>query len=695
MPTRIYRKELRFWNDHPYALIYWKDYDFENFRHIICKKKTNGRVTYPDVIIMADTETSRKREGEDCHVVAWSIAFRAFSRNICTLYGQRPRELAEMFEKLTEYIAADEIQIFWHNLSYDWVYVRKFMFERFGFPADQLNTKPLYPLYIKFENGIIFKDSLILAQRSLERWADDLQVDHRKAVGCWDYEKTRNQSDELTPDELLYIENDVLAGVECIDTTLQQIHKNIGCIPYTATGIVRGECRDISKSNRGRDWFLRIQNEEYEIQKMLERCFHGGFTHNNRYYTDEVTNGICEDFSSSYPFEMVTRPFPGERFWRMSEGLIDPKVILKNKEEYAFIFRMSCTDVDLLDLRDPMPSLLYSSKVRSLNAVVDNGRILKADYIECEMNEQDLELFIQQYTFNNSSLIIEECYASKKEYLPKWLTDYVFERYNLKCRLKHTDPVLYQIEKAKLNSIFGMSAQKPCRAELIEDYVTGLYNIEDDYDEEAQYKKWREGRSSFLPYSIGVWVTAYAMADLFELGRCVASDGAWLYSDTDSVYATAFDEKKLERFNQRRRQMLIDRGYGPITVDGEVFTLGEATTDGIYDQFKALHSKCYITHNEKKGLKITVAGVPKKGVEALEGDIDRFKIGFIFPGTISGKLQHEHHFIDKIYIDQDGNETGDSISLSPCDYMIKPQDDFSVEDVTGEEVIIQKYDEII
>ena len=693
MPTRLYRKEVRFWNDHPYIRAYWKNYDFDNFKHIICKTKTNGRVTYPELIIMADTETSRKRSGTDGHVCAWSVAFRACSRNLCTLYGQRPREFAEMMEKLVQTLPANEIYVYWYNMSYDWVFVRKFMFERFGFPTDQLNTKPLYPLYIKFGNGLVFKDALILGQRSLQKWADDLQVEHRKAMGFWDYEKIRNQDDELTEDELIYIENDVLAGVECLDITMQQIKKNIGSIPYTATGIVRGECRDISKRNRGRDWFLGIQNEEYEVQKMLEKCFHGGFTHNNRYYMGEILGAICKDFSSSYPFEMCARMYPSERFWKM-EDPVDASKILKNKDTYAFVFRVYCRNVKLADPRDPMPSLQYSHKLKSLNAVVDNGRILQADAIETYMTEMDFELFIYQYDFDFESLYIDDCYASRKDYLPRWFTDYVFERYRLKCELKHSDPVLYQIEKAKLNSLFGMSAQRPCKEQIIEDYATGVYSIDEDYDEEAQYKKWRDGRSSFLPYSIGVWVTAYAMSDLFALGRCVAPDGIWLYSDTDSVYATAFDDKKLALFNERRKQMLIDRGYCPIEMGKDVFTLGEATTDGIYDQFMALHSKCYVTHSEKKGLQITVAGVPKKGVEALEGDIKRFKVGFIFPGSISGKLQHEHHFIDEIYIDENGNETGDSILLGPCDYMIKPQDDVDLDDFTGEEVMIQRYDEV-
>ena len=704
MPTRLRKKQIAYLSSHDYVMSHWKDFDFELFRYIQVRKRTTGKSTFLNCIIMADTETSRKRNGsDDNHVCAWSIAFRAFGRNICTLWGQSPREFPEMLEKFRQTVEGDEIFIYWHNMSYDWVFLRKFMFERFGFPVNQLNTKPLYPLYIKFGNGITFKDSLILAQRGLEKWAKDLQVEHQKAVGRWDYDRIRTQHETFSKDELLYIENDVLAGVECIDTTMSQIGKNIGSIPYTATGIVRGELRDISSRNRGRDWFLRIQNEEYHVQEILELCFHGGYTHPNRYWVGEVISAICKDFSSSYPFEILVRKFPAEKFWKVNPKYADKITILRNMDDYAFIFKVKCTGVDLKNLRDPMPTLLYSTKkLKSLNAIIDNGRVMRADFIECYMNEIDFYEFLTHYNYDEDSLEISDCWCAAKDYLPKWFTDYVFDRYKLKCELKHIDKVLYAIEKAKLNSCFGMCAQKPCKPELTEHYDTGVYTIDDAYDPEAKYHTWRNKRSSFLPYCIGVWITSYAQSDLMKLGECVPDDGIWAYSDTDSVYADRFDEEKLAEFNQLRKELLIERGYGPVIVNGEEFTIGEATTDGIYTQFKALHSKCYCVRPWKADgigftmsdtLKIVVAGVPKKGSKALENRIENFHVGFIFPGAISGKLQHDHHFLDgDIYEDEEGNLTGDSISLSPCDYKIKDNTYIDVYDLEDEEVTIQSYE---
>ena len=87
----------------------------------------------------------------------------------------------------------------------------------------QLNIKSHYPLFIEFDNGLMFKDSLILAQRSLEKWSADMDVEHQKAVGLWDYDKIRMQDDYLDNYEKTYIEHDTLAGVECFT-------ENNGCI---------------------------------------------------------------------------------------------------------------------------------------------------------------------------------------------------------------------------------------------------------------------------------------------------------------------------------------------------------------------------------------------------------------------------------------------------------------------------------
>lgn len=704
MIKTLYRKELEFFRDRDYQFLYWKDFDFSIFKHIYIREKGNKKKTsYADLIIMADTETSRKPDPttEENHICAWSIAFRAFGFNICTLWGQNPREFCDMLENLRKQLTCDHVYVYFHNLPYDWIFLRQFLFEKFGKPINQLNIKPLYPIFMQFSNGLWFKDSLILAQRNLDKWAKDMKVEHTKALGAWDYTKYRNQSDELSDDELLYIEHDVLAGVECLDATLHAIKKTIGTIPYTATGIVRTECRNEGRKNKAHDWFLRVQPDDYKIQQLLELLFTGGYTHGNRNAISFIFPGECEDIASSYPFINLTEKVPAEQFWKLKKK-IDAAYLLKNSDNYAFIFKLKAKKVKLRNKYYPMPYLSKDKAQLLVNPICDNGRVLSASEVEIIYNEIDLEIFIYQYKWEGE-LEISDVYAAYKDYLPRWLTDYVYKRFELKTKLKGVDPVLYQIEKGKLNACsYGMLAMHPVKINIVEDYDTGEYKEEENFNAESEYKKYLNKRSSFLPYPVAPWITSAARRQLFKIGTCVATKGLWLYSDTDSVYATKFNKKKIARFNRECIEKLKARGYDGIEYNGKIYYPGVLEDDGQYMQFKTLHSKCYakrpltaIGDNFIMGedLQITVAGVPKKGAASLENNLNNFKVGFIFDGKTSGKLQHKHNFINKIYVDEWGNLTGDSIDLSPANYQIKDSNIPDFEGFEYEDIEVQIYEE--
>lgn len=742
MKTRIRKETERKWEGRPYIMTYWEDYDYSNFSDIVIRKKSNkGETSYADLIIMADTETSRKHllpktdEERHNHVCAWSCAFRAFGRNLVTLWGRRPSDFPRMLKKLREYVASDELYIYFHNLPYDWHFLKKFILREMGKPAAQLNVKPLYPLSIRFENGIILKDSLMLAQRSLEKWGSDLGVEHAKAVGKWDYGKIRNYDDWYPDeDELLYMECDVLCGVECIDKTLQGSGKTIGSVPLTATGIVRVDCRNVGRKYHAHDWAVRLMPETYDMQKIFEDAFHGGYAHGNRHilgvtfpgkYNDQAMGYLtsCFDISSSYPFALIAYKYPSERFWKVKREKPSADYILNNSEEYAFLIKLRMWGLSLKDKRNPMPVLSLSKCLMDVNSVTDNGRILESDYAEIWLTEIDFALIWSQYQFTGSEehpegYEIEELYCSRKDYLPKWFTDYVYNRYKGKTLLKGGDKVLYNIEKSKVNALFGMSAQKPVKediVELYEDkiidgelYKAGEFVPDENFDHEKAYAKYRKNRNTFLPYFIGVWCTSYAQRNLFELGYCVKEGELWLYSDTDSVYSTGFDLEKLDAYNKKRKAILKERGYGAVLHEGREYWLGIAELDGRYMQFRTLHSKCYCVRPWKAdgedfvmgdSLKITVAGVPKRGAKCLKNRIENFQPGFIFDGEASGKLQHTHFIVDDIYVDDHGNETGDSIELGKCDYMLSGIDDYNhnaLEDdelLESEEIAIITYEE--
>lgn len=644
--------------------------------------------TYNDCIIMLDTETSKEMPGTVCknYIVAWTISIRAFDQNIVTLWGQKPSECVSCINNIMMRMQGDKTVIYVHNMAYDWTFLRKFMMQKWGTPLHQLNVKSHYPLFIEFSNGIILKDSLILAQRSLEKWAADMDVEHKKASGLWNYEKIRNQDAYLTHEEKQYIEHDTLAGVECIQKTLDALGKNIHSIPYTATGIPREIVQKLAKANKGRDKFKKIVCD-YATQVILEQVFHGGYTHNNRHFIEKIVRGMIKayDFASSYPYVMLTEKFPMERF--MPYKNCEPEFILHNADDYAYIFKLIMIKPKLKDDFIPMPALQKSKCTKLINAIEDNGRILCSEYAEIYTNETDLQVLMSQYEYKKA-LCIDVRYAAKK-YLPKWFTDFIYQCFVDKTQLKGGDPVLYSIAKSKLNALYGMCVQKPVKQLIEEDYQSGDYSVNEEQDPEELYQKYTERYTSVLPYQWGVWVTSYAFRNLFRLGSCV---GTWLYSDTDSCYGMDWDEKALGDYNKDVKEKLLQRGYGPVWHNDREYWLGVADLDGVYKEFISVGSKRYAVRDYNTGkVKITVAGVPKKGSTCLKDDLHNFHAGFIFDGLSTGKKQHTYFYEEDIWTDAAGNERGDSIDLSPADYLLDSTRYVNWEKIYEEEIEVMTY----
>lgn len=688
-----------------YKMLHHDDFDY-SILHLIRRMKKPGSQknskSYNDVIIMADTETSKKEKNSykiekglrkvipvQNHVCAWTISIRVYHENLVTLWGHKPSTMVDSISKIIEYLPGEQTFIFFHNLSYDWTFLRKFFFSAFGFPVSQLNTKPHYPILIYFNNGIILRDSEILAQRSLQKWASDLNVEHQKAVGKWDYNKIRNQSEIFNPDELEYIEHDTLAGAESIDITCDILNKSLGTLPYTSTGIPREQTRKRGKRCSAHEHFLKLA-PEWNEQLNIEKVYHGGYVHGNRYEICSVNEGAQYfDFSSSYPFCLLVYKYPMEKFTSTEDCA--PSEILKYKDKYAFYFQFIVKGIDLIDPAFPMPALQYSKCEKTINEVQDNGRIISADLAIIWLTETDLEVIDRYYKWE--SALCKNVMFAEKAYLPRWFTDYVYECYAAKCTGKGGDPVLYSIKKSVVNSLYGMTVQKPVRDDITEDYESGIYEkMPVNYEE--KYKKYLENRGTVLPYTVGVWCTAYAFKNLFDLGSYA---GVWLYSDTDSCYGLDWDYEGVEKYNERCKKLLHDNGYTGVEYNGRTYYPGIAETEGDkdrYSEFVVLGSKRYCGRCLADGkLHITVAGVPKKGAEELQNDIENFRPGFIFKGENTGKLTHSYIFVDDIYIDENGNETGDSVDLNPCDYLLDSTEHFDLDELVTDDIEIQVYED--
>ena len=681
--TLLKGKNIEILSGFEYERVYWEDFDYSRLQYIMQRRQPGrgSNARYNDVIIMADTETSKKFKGVDGqpnHICLWTISLRAYHINLVTLVGYKPSHMIKCVEKLHDSMQGDRTLIFFHNLSYDYTFLRKFMFKAWGFPKKCLNTKPHYPISVLFDNGIWFRDSLCLSQRSLEKWASDLDVCHKKAVGYWDYDLTRNQDYIYSDNELTYAEHDTLAGVECLDKFMEAIGKNLTTLPYTATGVVRNHVQTIGKSVKAHDAYLRMCIKSWELLRKAMRCYHGGFTHANRYFIGKVVEGITEayDEASAYPYVILTEKYPMEEYTKLDgEYNLDDIMALHN-EGYSILMNVKMSNVRLKNFRHPMPTLQLSKAIDVLNPVIDNGRIITCDFISIDLTEINLcDVILKQYDYDY--IEFDDIYIAQKDYLPRWFTDIVYDLYVNKCKTKNAepfDPVLYDIDKSKVNCCYGMICQKPAPEDILEDYKTGEYYIPDEDDPEyidpqKRLDKHNNKYNAVLNYAWGIYVCEHAFSNLMKIGSCCKK---WIYSDTDSCYGQGWDKRKLAKYNQNCIKKMTDRGYPPVNINGKVYNLGVAELDGVYTEFKTLGAKRYCCRYKDSGeLKLTVAGVPKKtGVKALNDDINNFHKDMVFPGSITGKKTHTFIYSDEIYIDEFGNETADSIDLSECDYTL-------------------------
>lgn len=685
-----------------FQIVRYECFDYGFLKSVVGADQARGRRKdrLNNLFIMADTETSKsapdrwevrnhKREylDNENYIVKWSVAINTAGINVAALWGDDPEELIDCITRIHAALPGDTTIIYIHNLAYDYVFLRKFFLAAWGAPVKQLNTKPHYPVEIGYFNGIVFRDSLIIAQRSIEKWAKDLNVEHQKAVGSWDYDKIRHQRDELTEEEQIYIVNDVLAGVECLQATRKAIRKTYRGFPYTATGIPRSELREVSKLHHAHQWVK--ENYEWEPYTINEWMYHGGYVHMSRWRAGDIVPAIAFDFASSYPYVLLAYPFPYEKWARLPFDP-SPEWIRSRSDDEAFMFEASFRNVRLKDPFFPMPVLQLSKVTMVMDAVADNGRIREAGFCSLWMNEITLDLISRIYEWDE--LELNDCWFSAKRYLPDWIAGYIYKLFRDKTVLKGGDPVQYAIAKAKLNSIYGMMVQKIVRDEITEDPVTGDYEIADNHDEE-HFLKAISNQNLFLWYSVGVWCTSYAQRNLFRLGSCAAGPDSWLYSDTDSCYFEHCDQEKVEAYNREVRERLSARGFGAVEHNGREYWLGVAEKDGEYSEFRGWHSKCYAVRDAETGkLKITVAGVPKKGVACLEDDIRNFKPGFIFQGEKTGKLTHMYHYAIEIHRNSYGDLIGDSINLIPCDYEVSPSIEKKIQQaLNGMEVSVPYY----
>lgn len=576
-----------------------------------------------------------------------------FSFNDTVYYGRNIYQFRDVLNDLPEDV---KIIIWVHNLGYEFQTALINLFE-----VESLFARtPHDPMYCIFKEhpNIEFRCSYILTNMSLATWGKQLGIE--KLTGDLDYMKIRTPLTKLTKKELGYCERDCVVVYKGILDHLKQ-YKDVFDIPLTSTGKVRRPFKNLVCNDK--DYMRDIKKlvpkdiEEYERWR---KVFAGGYTHCNRKYLDKTIEGIIYhvDIASSYPFILCAYKFPYGR-WTYG-GRIMPDVTKFENRAYICKLRFYRKNKNYAIKCKNWNTYISKSKcINGIGLVSDNGRVLIArDEVTLYVTEFDYDTIMATYDYDAVESL--GCWFCHKQYLPAIYIDFVLKQYENKTSLKgypdgSPEADAYAISKTYINAMYGMAVSNIVQSNVIYDPAKG-WDIEPLTADKVNYKfdkmrRWFD-KSYFLHYAAGCWVTAAARHRLWQCIRQIDRD--LIYTDTDSLFY--LNQHDWSWFNNdagsRLKAMCAARDIDfertrPLDRKGKPHPLGVLEYEESCDRFRSLGAKKYVEERDGQ-LYMTISGVNKGAVTALNGNIENFKDGFIFDKDNPDMHKSEHTYIDNM-----------------------------------------------
>lgn len=601
----------------------------------------------------------------------WGFSF--FNKYI--VVGRYWSEFMDFMKKLLKFLNDNCINlvIYIHNASFEFAFMYHYL-NKLGkvkyFATDKNKI-------LDFKIGMIeFRCSYRLTNLSLAKACDKYQTHTHKLNKDdnnldLDYSIIRTPETPLKESEKNYFINDLVSVVEIVDKLLEMYGDTIVTIPRTATGYIRRITRKACNKWSYRNWFKSLELP-LEVMELCILNKKGGDTHTNRFKFGQVFSDIDSfDIKSSYPFQLLTKYFPVSTF--------KYKADFKDRFDY-YIRRMCCLfliKIDEIEIKpfNEMTILSRSHIVNESSAEViisDNGRIVRAKSCIFCFNEVDYMNMRRYYNIKGEHII--KGYVARRGRLPKELREVIFNTFKEKCDLedvKGTDrEYLYSNKKAELNSIYGMMLTS-----ILHDSFELKYNDDNelewtpikktDYEKAKELREYFEKYSHFLYYPIGLYVVSHARTDLYDLCDCCKRH---LYHDTDSCKGYEWDYKKLEEFNNIRKQKCIDNDI----VYKDIY-LGTCEHDAHYDFFVSYGAKKYAYEEDGK-IGITIAGCNKKCKSQLKS-VYSLEEGFVFKDA-TNQAVYSLADIRDITVDGCTFSTGGGVYICKGDYTLEYCDDY-------------------
>ena len=642
-------------------MLYWTEYKTHESKIVGKRKKIDNNIYTFDIettsylildgnVINASEYQKLNQKEKDRSIKCSCMYVWQFSINDTVYYGRTWEEFKKFLTKIDNNIKERKI-IFVHNLAFEFQYLKSvFHFEEVTARKSHKVMTALMKDY-----NILFKCSYLMSNCSLAGLPKLFGLDVEKKVGDLDYSLMRHSKTPLTEKELGYCEYDCLVVYEYIKKELET-YESVNKIPTTSTGKVRKELQGITlKDFKYKRLVRKAINTDPHIYNLLMEAFMGGYTHANWVFAGDIIKNVDSfDFTSSYPYVLVSHKYPSSEFKRC---------YIKKKEEMSkklcYLLVVKFTNIKSKYYNN----FISQSKCKNIKGGrYDNGRVIEAEEIIITLTDIDFYLILDTYTCNYEIL---EIYYANYSYLPKTFINFILDKYVSKTEYKNVvgKELEYQKEKNKFNSLYGMSVTNMIRDNVIYDDDSGLWREEELTNDEIIEKLLSEKKKAFLSFAYGVWCTAYARNNLIR--NLVKLDDYVIYADTDSLkLREGYDKSVIDNYNKfvenkikkvsKELNINIER-YSPKDKDGIHHMLGLFEEDANYLEFKTLGAKKYADIKYKKNsklteydnviekgeekskvLEITVSGVPKEGARALK-NLKEFEDNFIFDFEYTNK----------------------------------------------------------
>lgn len=652
--------------------------EFKNkIRNIYPQRHYNKKKysTYYNVVCTLDIETTNTPEDG----FAYSFAMCFNGQCVVVRYVEDLIEILSILIVKYGLHKQRRIIIFVHNLGYEHMYLTQILSQYFN-RGKMLLTKARKPLFVQYDEGLEFRDSLKLFQKSLKGATKGLP--HEKLDGDLNYKMYRTPDTPISPVEFNYIVNDVLGLYEAIRRMCINFNYNMANIPLTNTvRVVEAINKRISKDKRCMKTMSELRLNKHQLT-LAYNCMSGGDTHGTRWRAGIVYEKCNSyDEKSAHPSQQLLRKFPTAPIIDLPAETSEKDLDLLISNGYGWLGLVFVSDFYIRsECPDPTVSL---SKCREIHEIygLDNGRVLASDGALIYMDSNDYQRFKEAYRYDEIFLYDGFCFSLS--YLPDSYRAAIKDFYVIKESAPEGPDRVFA--KICVNTAFGASAQKVIRDEyelysdgtLDAEKITWQKNIE-KMDDEAVLKK----QDFRFPFLWGLWTASLSRLTLWNMLKIVGWEKC-IYWDTDSCKYEGEKIPEIDNiYNKDIIERCIDRNVVVTNRKGKTVYIGSAedehpAVDYGYKQFTFLHSKCYAAeswNDEKRCYEIetTIAGVGKKeGAAAMQGDISNLKDGLYIKVAGGNKLK----YIDRLPFERHDFKrptvTASFIYMTDRDYLVK------------------------